>query len=173
MDATDSTFLVRSLSSGEWELYKKLRLLALKEEPQAFGRSFAEESAFTPAKWVERVQNPFNLVAVADGKLVGMCSAFLSGSSKETVACVTGVFVLKQFRGLGVGSALLATELKKLQQQNVKRIELTVNSEQTGAVKLYKKFGFEIISEQIERLGDGKDHLEFLMRIDVTKNSRM
>lgn len=173
MDDTDSTFLVRSLSSSEWELYKKLRLLALKEEPQAFGRSFAEESAFSPTKWMERVQNPFNLVAFSEGKLVGMCSAFLSGSGEETVACITSVFVMKQFRGLGVGSALLATELKKLQQQNVKRIELTVNSEQTGAVGLYKKFGFEIVAEQIERLGDGMNHLEYLMRVYPTKNSRV
>ena len=52
------------------------------------------------------------------------------------------------FRGLGIGSALLAYCEKDLYQRNLQIITLNVAKDNTGAIKLYKKHGYEIVAPE-------------------------
>jgi RimJ/RimL family protein N-acetyltransferase len=55
-----------------------------------------------------------------------------------------GMGVLLDYRGQGVGSALLAAAINKAKSLGLTRIELTVRENNKAAIALYKKFGFGV-----------------------------
>ena len=56
---------------------------------------------------------------------------------------VTQVCVLPEYRGLGLGKALLAASVRNLRQRKFSALSLTVTEANTPAVELYKRLGFE------------------------------
>ena len=59
------------------------------------------------------------------------------------------ISVLKEYRGLGIGSKLMKQILKTLKEQGYKQVSLSVQKE-NYAVNMYKKVGFRILNENKE-----------------------
>lgn len=157
-----------SLTPDKWEIYRAIRLQGLKADPQAFGRSYDEELAFPKEKWLERANNPFNSMAFENEIPLGTMGAFISEESGKKIANVVGVFVSKDARGKGVGSKLLSAVLGRIKEDSsIKLVRLSVNKDQMPAVKLYEKFGFTITGEETQKMGDGKEHVEYLMQLSL------
>jgi ribosomal protein S18 acetylase RimI-like enzyme len=151
-----------------WELYKDIRLEGLREDPQAFGSPLEKEGSFTREKWLKRVSNPFSYIAVSNDRSVGTIGAYMTEENEKKVAHIVGVFVSKEGRGKGVGSMLLEAVLRKLKEdKTIDVIDLTVNEDQTAAVGLYGKFGFKISDREVAVLGDGKEHEEYKMVLEL------
>jgi ribosomal protein S18 acetylase RimI-like enzyme len=51
--------------------------------------------------------------------------------------------VLKEYRGQGIGSALLHQALAEARNRGMERVELSVFDSNLGAIHLYEKFNFE------------------------------
>lgn len=85
------------------------------------------------------------LVAIYDGVLVGTAGLHVELKARRRHVAGVGMGVADSFAGRGIGTALLA-ELLNLADNwlNLLRLELTVYSDNTAAVHLYSKFGFEI-----------------------------
>jgi ribosomal protein S18 acetylase RimI-like enzyme len=163
--ATDSVEIV-GLTPDRWETYRVIRLRGLVEDPQAFARSYEEEKAFPQERWLERASNPYSFLAIEDGIVLGTIGAFVEGEADNKIAHIVGVFVIKKARGKGIGSRLLEAVLDKIKQDSsIQTVKLSVNEEQISAVKLYEKFGFQIIGEESQKMGDGNDHTVYLMKL--------
>jgi putative acetyltransferase len=50
--------------------------------------------------------------------------------------------VIPEYRGQGIGGALIAVTLEAAKRKGLTRIELTVRTDNEPARKLYEKFGF-------------------------------
>lgn len=59
------------------------------------------------------------------------------------------ISVLKEYRGLGIGTKLMKKILKALKEQGYKQVSLSVQKE-NYAVDMYKKVGFRILNENKE-----------------------
>ena len=59
-----------------------------------------------------------------------------------------GIAVLPQFRGVGIGSALLDSALEVALQKGFKKVNLSVFSTNKTAMNLYKKFGFKKVGKK-------------------------
>ena len=59
------------------------------------------------------------------------------------------ISVLKEYRGVGIGSKLMKQILKALKEQGYKQVSLSVQKE-NYAVDMYKKVGFRILNENKE-----------------------
>ncbi len=98
--------------------------------------------------WQERLEkadpNDTRLVAIYDGVVVGMASLHMEKKQRRSHVASLGMGVADSFSGRGIGTALL-TELLNLSDNwlNLLRLELTVFCDNTAAIHLYKKFGFE------------------------------
>ncbi len=91
------------------------------------------------------------LVAINDGKVIGWCD--ISSLDRPVFAHIgsLGIGVLAEYRGMGVGRALMKAALEKAQQKGLTRVELTVREKNTIAINLYEQFGF--VREGIHKNG--------------------
>lgn len=164
------TVQIRQLKPSEWQLYKKVQLEALKEDPQAFASSYEKWVSFTDEKWKERPSNKNSLLFVAmdEATPVGLVGVHLSPDKNEKIPDVWGMYVNSNYRRMGLGKKLMEKAQEVVQKTwSVKEMGLMVNSDQDSAVKFYEKLGFKRVGTQDYVLGDGKNHMLFIMKKEL------
>lgn len=83
------------------------------------------------------------LVALVDEQVVGWCDILPIPRHSTRHVGVVGLGVLKDFRGRGIGPALLQAALDKARAAGMTRIELDVREDNLPAIALYERFGFQ------------------------------
>jgi len=78
------------------------------------------------------------LVAVADGEIVGSVHVDRSRHGFGEIAMA----VAREWRGRGVGSALLAAAIEWGRERGLHKLSLSVFAHNAAAIALYRKFGF-------------------------------
>lgn len=140
---------VRQLLPDDVAAFRELRLRGLKECPEAFNASYAEEIAIPPQVYSQR------LASKPDGAVWG----YIDGSSLAGVvgvqrelqeklshkALVWGMYVSPEHRRKGIGRALLMHALAYAKGTlKVRTVNLGVNTRNLAAISLYQAVGFEI-----------------------------
>src|SRR6185369_3029029 len=94
--------IVRALAVAEWDLFRNLRLRALKDAPGVFATSYGEAAKRAPETWQLLVSGPANQVfGLLDGEhLVGITGAFAwpDDISGETATLVMS-YIVPAYRG--------------------------------------------------------------------------
>jgi GNAT superfamily N-acetyltransferase len=137
---------VRRVRDDEWRALRDLRLAALADSPDAFWTRYEEAIERTDEEWREWTSLPCH-VAVEDGRLVGMVAGFPSRSDTET-ADLIAMFVAPEARGRGVGRALVEAQIRWAEGEGFGRVELMVNAQNDGAIRLYETLGFRDTGER-------------------------
>ncbi len=138
---------IRELERREWALYRELRLRALAESPNAFGRRLVDELARPDADWIrlaESVTTPGGqvmLVAEEKGRPVGLAFGIFDKERAKT-GHVVGMWVNPGARGRGAGRALLDAAIAWARSRGLDRLELWVTKGNGPAVRLYERAGF-------------------------------
>ncbi|HEX4708856.1 GNAT family N-acetyltransferase [Phenylobacterium sp.] len=84
------------------------------------------------------------LVAVIDGKVIGMAGLHPEDSPRRSHAASLGMAVHDAYAGRGAGTALMAAIVDLADNWlNLKRLELGVYADNARAIALYERFGFE------------------------------
>lgn len=91
---------------------------------------------------VARAPRSFLLVADAGEEIVGMLDFHGHQKPQRSHAGEFGMSVAKLWRGRGVGSQLLAHLFGWALTEQLRRLELSVFSNNTGAMSLYERVGF-------------------------------
>ena len=99
--------------------------------------------------WEKRLaglaDNTYSYVAIIGGEIVGNIVLDVCSGARRRHVATLGMGVKDSFQGRGVGSALLAVVIQLADGWiNLKRLELAVFIDNTRAIELYKRFGFEI-----------------------------
>ena len=87
-------------------------------------------------------------VAEDDGKIIG--TAALKKIDNDWIK-LKRMYIHPDFQGVGVGTTLLDECLRFSRDGNFKRMVLTTYPEMVGAVKFYKKNGFNIVDNPDDR----------------------
>lgn len=98
--------------------------------------------------WRQRLEkqsgNHYGLVACVNDEIVGSLGLVVA-ERRRSHAAELGMAVADGWQGRGIGSALLQAALELADRWlNVRRLELTVYADNAIAIRLYKKFGFEV-----------------------------
>jgi ribosomal protein S18 acetylase RimI-like enzyme len=141
----------------------ELRLAARETDPHIFVTSYEHETSKTREEKMEWLQealreNPTHIFVLAKDKdaPVGMIGARDRG---EGVWELHGLYVRPEFRGKHVGDNMLRAMIGKIRQHpDARKMTFEAETENTPAMELYKKFGFEIIGTRKETMGDGKEY---------------
>lgn len=88
-------------------------------------------------------------VAVVDGLIVGAAWSRLGCSYGKVDDSVPelAISLYADYRNKGIGSSLLASLLDELQKKGYNKVSLSVDKT-NYAVKMYRKFGFEVLAER-------------------------
>ena len=73
-----------------------------------------------------------------------MVGLILCSRVKDDVGHITQVCVLPEYRGRGIGEALLEANVEDLRRRRFTMLSLTVTEANRGAVELYKRLGYQI-----------------------------
>lgn len=93
------------------------------------------------------------MIAAKDGKkVIGMATLVLFRIPVGWRARVEDVVVDENYRGQGLGEKILKELVKLARRKKAPRIDLTSNPKREGAIKLYKKMGFEEADTNVYRL---------------------
>lgn len=171
------------LLPDQWPVYRCLRLEALQNEPQAFSSTHATFVVKPDSYWQTRLNQaaagesswllfaqPVNALTIggaaetpSTARVVGMIGAYRI-DEEPGVAEIVSVYVTAQWRGKGVGRALMTAIIQTLSQEgSFHTLRLGVSDSQTAAQKLYRSMGFQVKESVQVTLADGQLHQEYVM----------
>lgn len=165
---------IRFLRDADLELYRPLRLAAVRDCPTAFGSDYTRESELSPEQLKERFRTP-------DEPDNGIFGAFIESESSTILAGILGfsrergvkrrhvatlwsAIVAPDYQRRGIGGKLLDAAISHGRAIGCRQITLTVTANNAGARRLYISRGFEPFGLQRGELfvdGDYYD-LEYL-----------
>jgi ribosomal protein S18 acetylase RimI-like enzyme len=84
------------------------------------------------------------IVAEDKGKLVGMCSVqkLISTAQGGPVALLEDLIISEQHRGSGIGTKLMSEVFNWCRKENLSRVQLLADNENTRALKFYRGKGY-------------------------------
>jgi ribosomal protein S18 acetylase RimI-like enzyme len=90
-----------------------------------------------------------HFVASSGDEIIGWCDVLPSIGQMRAHIGNLGMAVAQKARGVGVGYKLISKAIEEATSVGLTRIELTVRSENSAAISLYKKVGFMIEGTQL------------------------
>lgn len=142
-------------------------LLALFNE-ECFLRSASAREPFSGCadmrQWLEGIHatQRFEIVGLWQGEIAGFGALYVLGDGQSHSGwIILGVRHRLQQRGIGTALMHLLTSTARI-FVGLERIQLTVFSDNAAAIKLYRKFGFEVEGWHRNYARRGKDFLDAL-----------
>lgn len=138
-----SEITVRALHEDDWKAYRDIRLAALRESPEAFVATEAEERAFDESVWRERMTRSRRLLAFVAEKAVGVVSLGVAGAGSDAnVGELFGLWVAPAARGTGVAWELVQAGADQARADGRSHLAYWVGTDNGRAVAFASSFGF-------------------------------
>jgi RimJ/RimL family protein N-acetyltransferase len=170
----EETVLIRRLDVSDAAAMMDLMKTVVTEtrflgrEPGEFTFTLEEEREIIKNK----SQDPHSLWLTAEinGRLVASWSVGGIGNRKRFQHRASmGITILKEYWGLGLGSILMREGIAWCRKSGLEQIELDVVADNTRAIALYKKAGFEIsgTKKHAMKYADGTYADEYFMQMGL------
>jgi ribosomal protein S18 acetylase RimI-like enzyme len=172
MNKLADNMIIKLMSESDIESFWTLRLKALQESPTSFGADYEESKLLDLAEVSKRLASndeQFGIGAFSPD-LVGFAGFFRSkGKKSRHHGTIWGVYVLPEFRGLGISRQLMVAAIMCAQEiPGLEYLKLTVTTSNKPAKKLYKSLGFEQYGVEPAALKvEGKEIDEALMQLKL------
>ena len=111
-------------------------------------RQAAQRNALSPLGLSTGLE-PAGFVWVEEERIVGNLSLRYALPSRNRGQMIGNVVVHPEYRGMGIGRALVEAAIRAAQQQGVRWIGLEVREDNPVACGLYTHFGFEAVGRQL------------------------
>ncbi|EAR09836.1 GNAT family N-acetyltransferase [Reinekea blandensis] len=170
-------FQFRTLTESDAQGFRKLRLLALKQVPRAFGASYETESAQPLSFFQDRCKTTVDKItfgAFYQGNLISISSLVREMAPKcRHYASIFSVFTHSDFRGQGLSKHLLSQCIQQARQwAGVDYLQLGVATDNAAALAVYQQAGFQIWGTLPAALRvNGEDINEHCMVLRLAENA--
>jgi GNAT superfamily N-acetyltransferase len=147
---------VREVSPDDWETFREIRLAALREAPNAFASTYAQEAPLAPEQWRGRIGARSLPAVPAPAGLVGVYE-------EDGIADVISMWVRPSARGQRVGEALISATADWAKVHDHDALFLWVTESNEPARRLYQRYGFSPTGDR-QPLPSNPDLSEIRMR---------
>jgi len=158
------------LDPNDFEIFKRIRLEALRVAPEAFASSLADWERLPDEEWRQRLTNNPVVVSFSGDEPVGIMGLLRQHASKmEHRATIVMVYLRGSERGGGHAVAMLDLLLEHARTLGIRQVELAVSAENPAAVRFYLREGFHEIGRIPGGfLYDGREIDEIMMSRRLT-----
>jgi RimJ/RimL family protein N-acetyltransferase len=161
--------IVRALAVADWDLFRSLRLRALKDAPGVFATSYAEAAKRAPETWRSLVSGPANQVfGLLDGEhLVGITGAFAwpDDISGETATLVMS-YIVPAYRGRGLSGLLYTAALDWIRTHpRFKRVIVAMRASNAASRRACERQGFEAVETALRTWPDATSEDEVIYEL--------
>ncbi|MGB7876456.1 MAG: GNAT family N-acetyltransferase [Anaerolineales bacterium] len=138
---------IRRIRIGEFDLFKQIRLRALKEAPYAFSSTYESALQRSEESWREQAENSAQgsdratFIAFSDDAPVGI-AALYRVENQTNVGAMLQVWVAPEHRGTGVARDLIDAIFEWAGENNFRMILSRIRDGNIRAQKFYTKYGF-------------------------------
>ncbi|AUX80166.1 MULTISPECIES: GNAT family N-acetyltransferase [Sinorhizobium] len=140
------TVAIRLLGPDEVGTFRRIRLEALRTEPDSFASSAADWEKLPDEEWRRRLTDNPVFVAFRGGEPVGIMGLLRqSASMMAHRATVVMVYVHRSLRGSDAAGLLLAAVTDHARHQGIRQLELSVSAENAAAIAFYRRERFEAV----------------------------
>jgi GNAT superfamily N-acetyltransferase len=138
---------VRVLQEDDWQAYREVRLAALRESPEAFLATYAEEALRPEEYWRSRMVQAHRLLAIRDGEPVGVASVDMIEGAPQS-ADFHDLWVTADARNTGVASRLVQIAVDQAIRDGCSQLYYWVSTENGRAIGFAINAGFRLTSER-------------------------
>ncbi len=123
-------------------------------------------------RWMGGSESGLSLVALSKEQLVGISAVSQFPRPRQIGIGEMIIYIHQDFHGVGLRTEMISTLLALARHKGLHRIGLKVVENNEAAVRLYKKFGFEIegVLKDAYFGADGKYYNELVMGILFPQN---
>jgi len=150
--------IIRQLTINDINDCFNLRLKSLQESPNNFLASYEEEkkSGRPVFEKILGSDDTANIIfgAFAKDKIIGMIGIYQGNSIKVAHKCyLWGVYVQSNYRNKTIGKQLVEIAIKHVKEKTqCSSINLTVETNNIAAKKLYESYGFKIWGTEVKSM---------------------
>ena len=161
-------FIIRPYESGE-ERYVANAHRSVYSAEYHWPEPFLQYAEQIPLKFAEKARNDREelWIAEADGKPVG--SILLCDTDDPLTGQLRLFLVEREYRGRGIGSALLGTLMERARSSRYEKLTLLTSTPLTTAIRLYERLGFREIGREVneEWSVDGEPFTDLIMEMTL------
>ena len=161
--------VVRRIKVGEADLFRKIRLTALRESPSAFGSTYESAVQRSPRSWQEQADSTAQgsdratFIAFSGDSPVGIGALYRNEGGTD-VGEMLQVWVAPEYRGQGVANQVMEAALTWASENGFRTVIATVANGNTRALRFYLKHGFQLANGSTL---DGPDDPVLIKEIDM------
>ena len=160
---------IKTLKMSDVEDFRTIRLSALEKSPKMFGSSYSAEVDKSLLFFEACLSNSTVFGVYHKNKIIGLATLTQEvGAKFSHKAHLSSVFIEPEFQHKGIATQLLNTIIK-YSKNKIEQILLTVADDNTSAIHLYEKFGFQTYGIEQKALKDNDEYMdERLMKLFVS-----
>ncbi|MGM4985937.1 MULTISPECIES: GNAT family N-acetyltransferase [Rhizobium] len=134
--------LIRRIVPDEIDVFRRIRLEALRCEPASFASRFEDWVMLPDEAWRQRLNDPV-FVAFSKSEPIGIMGLLRFRPRKMAHrATLVMVYLRECFRSTGLAKDLLDAVIDFARGEGVLQLELAVNAENPAALRFYRRHGF-------------------------------
>jgi ribosomal protein S18 acetylase RimI-like enzyme len=154
---------IRRLDPTEAEIFRAIRLEALRTHPSAFAASFEVESGRPLIHFADTLGRDAIFTAWRDSELLGIASYYREDTPKHAhKGGLWGMYVRKEARGSGAADRLVEAVVQHARRE-VEILVLGVGVHNVPAQRLYRRHGFVEYGREERALKVGDVYYDELM----------
>lgn len=143
--------MIRRITTGDVDVYRGVRLRALRDSPSAFGSTYAAEALRPRSEWLMRASAAatgdarVTFLAFDGDECVGLAGGYDDdlGADKQLIS----MWVAPSHRGKGIATELIDAVLAWAGGAGARTVGLWVTRGNDRALRFYEKAGFRVTGD--------------------------
>lgn len=141
-DTIGAVIEIRVATLADWEQTREVRLRALREEPDAFGSTYAAELTLDDVSWQARASSGRQFLAVDGARVVGTATGWTVPDEPPSQRWLVGMWVDPRYRGRGLAGRLVDAVAGWARAEGARTLRLDVALGNGPARAAYLRRGF-------------------------------
>jgi ribosomal protein S18 acetylase RimI-like enzyme len=139
--------LIRRIQLGEAELFRGIRLAALREAPRAFSSTYDSALRRTPESWREQADSTAcgpdraTFLAVSDEFPIGIVALYRLCRGSDTGELMQ-MWIAPEYRGHGIAKRIMDVAFQWAGNNYFRAVVAKVARNNARALRLYREYGF-------------------------------